>query len=62
MDRVSRRLRVNAVYAEPGAPYDTATGRAVAGAIGDLAGFLGATAIDYDARRLPAAWKRELLA
>jgi len=28
----------------------------------DLAGFLGATAIDYDARHLPAIWKRELLA
>ena len=28
----------------------------------DLAGFLGATAIDYDVRRLQAGWKKELLA
>ena len=32
------------------------------GAIGELADFLGATAIDYDARRLPTGWKHELLA
>jgi len=66
MNRATRRLRVNAVFVEPGAPSDpangAATGRAVAAAIGDLAGFLGATAIDYDARRLPPAWKKELLA
>jgi uncharacterized protein len=62
MDRAKGRLRINAVYAETAAPADRATGRAVAGAIDDLAGFLGATAIDYDAHRLPTAWKKELLA
>jgi uncharacterized protein YcaQ len=62
MDRAQGRLRVNAVYAEPGAPVGRATGRAIAGAIDELAAFLGATAIDYDARRLPRGWKNELLA
>jgi uncharacterized protein YcaQ len=62
MDRAKGQLRINAVYAEAGAPADQATGQAVAGAIRELAEFLGATAIDYDARRLPAAWKHELLA
>ena len=62
MDRGKSRLRINAVYAEASAPADRATARAVAGAIDELAGFLGAAAIDYDARRLPAGWKKELLA
>jgi uncharacterized protein YcaQ len=62
MDRARGRLRVNAVYSEPGAPADRATGRAVADGVQELASFLGATAIDYDSRRLPAGWKRELLA
>ena len=62
MDRARGRLRVNAVYVEPGAPADRATGRAVAGAINELADFLGATAIDFDPRRLPAGWRHELLA
>ncbi len=61
MDRARGRLRVNAVYAEPGAPDDRATGQAIRGAIEELAAFLGATAIDYDSRRLPAGWKRQLL-
>lgn len=62
MDRARGRLQVNAVYAEPSAPAGRATGRAVATAIQELAAFLGATAIDYDSSRLPASWKRELLA
>jgi len=62
MDRAKGRLRVNAVYAESSAPADRATGRAVAGAIDELASFLGATAIDYNTQRLPNAWKRDLLA
>jgi uncharacterized protein YcaQ len=62
MDRGRGRLRVNAVYAEPGAPADRPTGRAVQSAIQELAAFLGATVIEYDSRRLPAGWKHELLA
>jgi uncharacterized protein YcaQ len=62
MDRAAGRLRVNAVYAEPNAPATRATAKAVAGAINDLAAFLGATAIDYDPQRVPEAWRRDLLA
>ena len=62
LDRQNGRLAINAVYAEPGAPADRVTARAVAQAIEDLAGFLGASDIAYDRRRVPAAWKRELLA
>ncbi|MGH2521332.1 MAG: winged helix-turn-helix domain-containing protein [Anaerolineales bacterium] len=62
MDRAQGRLIVNAVYAEPGAPTTRATARAVAGAVEELATFLSATAIVYDSKRVPAAWKRALLA
>jgi uncharacterized protein YcaQ len=57
-DREHGRLMVNAVYAEADAPK--AAGRAVAGAIEDLAAFLGAREILYNSRRVPAAWKRSL--
>jgi uncharacterized protein YcaQ len=57
MDRAARRLRVNAVYAELGAPVAAGTGQAVRAAIEELAVFLGATAIDYEVRRLPRGWK-----
>jgi hypothetical protein len=57
-DRERGALRVNAVYAEPDAPRNA--GRAVAGAIEDLAAFLGAREILYNSRRVPAAWKRSL--
>jgi hypothetical protein len=60
MDREHERLIVNAVYAEPGAPATRAAGGAVAGAIEDLAAFLGAREIRYNRRRVPAAWKRNL--
>jgi uncharacterized protein YcaQ len=59
MDREHGRLMVNAVYAEADAPK--AAGRAVAGAIEDLAAFLGAKEIRYNRRRVPAIWKRALL-
>jgi len=61
MDRARRRLRINAVFAEPG-PAAQADGLAVRAAIEELAAFLGATAIDYNARCLPAGWKKALLA
>jgi uncharacterized protein YcaQ len=47
MDRKANRLNINAVYAEPDAPKDAATGRAVGKAIGELAVFLGAREIAY---------------
>jgi uncharacterized protein YcaQ len=60
MDRAQGRLHVNAVYAEPTAPTDRDTARAVAGAVEDLARFLGAREVVYDRRRVPAAWKQAL--
>ena len=62
MDRAAGRLRVNAVYAEPNAPTTRKAAKAVAASINELAAFLGATAIEYDPARLPASWKKELLA
>lgn len=59
MDRAAGRLTVNAVYAEPKAPPDA--GRAIAATVQDLAAFLGAREIRYNARRIPAIWKRALL-
>ncbi|MEP7356966.1 MAG: crosslink repair DNA glycosylase YcaQ family protein, partial [Anaerolineales bacterium] len=47
MDRAAGRLKINAVFAEPDAPTTRVAAKAVAGAIRDLAGFLGATAIEY---------------
>ena len=62
MDRERGRLIVNAVYAEPDAPASRLAARAVANAITDLAAFLGANDVEYDRKRLPAHWKRDLLA
>jgi uncharacterized protein YcaQ len=58
MDRERGQLRVNGVWAEPGAP--ASAGRAVARALEDLAAFLGAKEILYNSRRIPAIWKRAL--
>lgn len=55
MDRKQQQLQVNAVYAEPEAPQDVGTGRAVAGTVEDLAGFLGAKEIIYGQVQ-PAGW------
>lgn len=57
--RDQARLAVEAVYAEPDAPRDRATGRAVAGAVEELARFLGARQIAYG-RNVPPAWKAAL--
>jgi uncharacterized protein YcaQ len=59
-DRARGRLLVNAVHAEPDAPATRVAGRAVRGAIEELASFLGAAAIDYDPARLPGPWRRDL--
>ncbi len=55
MDRKTRRLTVNAVHAEPDAPLTDDTARAVAGAVENLAAFLGATDIVYG-ERIPSGW------
>jgi len=52
-DRRAGILRVNAVYAEPGAPADAWP--AVRGALDDLAGWLGAARVEL--QRLPAQWR-----
>jgi uncharacterized protein YcaQ len=57
-DRRSRTLKVNSVHAEPGRRKSSADGgAAVAGAIGELAAFLGATSIEVG-RELPPGWRR----
>ena len=61
MDRKSGVLHINAVYAEPDAPQDTATGRAVAAVVEELARFLDARRIDYGGT-LPAGWRSALRA
>ncbi len=58
-----RRLKVQAVYAEPDAPGDASTGQRVAGAITELAAFLGARAIEVGGLdSVPAAWREALTA
>lgn len=59
MDWRSERLNVNAVHAEPGVPLTARSGRAVAGALEELASFLGARAIQVDGP-LPAEWRGAL--
>ncbi len=61
MNRKAKELVVNAVYAEPDAPMDDATGRAVRQSIEDLAAFLGAKAIRYG-DRVPDGWREALRA
>jgi uncharacterized protein YcaQ len=59
MNRAQAILTINAVHAEPGAPDDRATTRAIAKSITDLATFLGARDIAY-AGPAPAAWQKAL--
>jgi uncharacterized protein len=59
MDRKRGVLVVNAVHATPDAPMTPAAGRAVAGAIQDLASFLGAHDIEYGGVT-PEMWRRTL--
>jgi uncharacterized protein YcaQ len=60
MDRARGRLLVEAVYAEPAAPMTRVAAKAVNQAIHDLAGFLGASAIDIDSQRVPEGWRKDL--
>jgi uncharacterized protein len=59
MDRERGRLIVNAVHAEPGAPPTPDAGRAVRGAIEELARFTGAREIET-AGEAPAPWRTAL--
>jgi uncharacterized protein YcaQ len=59
MDRRSGALAVNAVHAAPDAPMTRAAGRSVAGAIEDLAEFLGAREVTYRGKA-PAGWAKAL--
>lgn len=55
MNRAEGVLNINAVYAEPNAPMNKKTARAVRGAIEELAEFLGASKINYG-ERVPDGW------
>lgn len=59
MNRATGILKINAVHAEPQAPRDQKTGRAVRDAIEELGEFLGATEIEYNGRT-PDGWSRVL--
>jgi uncharacterized protein YcaQ len=58
-DRKAGELRVNGVWAEKDAPADA--GPKVAGAIAELASWLGARTVSLS-RRVPTAWSRALKA
>jgi uncharacterized protein len=60
MDRARNRLVIEAVYPEPATPTTRTTARAIAGAIRELATFLGAEAIDIDTQRVPEPWRKDL--
>jgi uncharacterized protein YcaQ len=61
MDRKAGLLRVNAIYAEPDAPQDEATGQAVAAKIQELATFLGAKGVVYPDEKIPSGWRGAFL-
>jgi uncharacterized protein YcaQ len=59
MDRQKEVFRVNALYAEPGAPKDRATPRRIADAVSDLGDFLGAKKVVFSGP-VPDGWKAYL--
>lgn len=59
MERKSGRLVLNAVHAEPGVEVNGQTGRAVAGAVEELARFLGAREVVLQGAA-PEGWRRAL--
>jgi hypothetical protein len=61
LDRERGVLTINAVHAEPDSAKSRTAAHAAATAIEELAGFLGASDIEYDRKRLPPAWKRNLI-
>jgi uncharacterized protein YcaQ len=59
-DRKSRALRINSAHAERGRTKSASEdGAAVAAALTDLAGFLGASSIEVGLK-LPAGWRKQL--
>ncbi len=56
MDRAQGRLLINALHAEPDAPRDDVTARAIGTALEELATFLGARDIAY-AGPMPTGWE-----
>jgi uncharacterized protein YcaQ len=60
MDRKSSRLTIHAAHAEPGAPVNAVTGRAIRAAVEDLARFLGAREIALGDGPVPDGWRRHL--
>lgn len=56
MDRKTKTLVVNNVYAEPNAPSDSSAGDNIASAIWDLAEFLGASDVQYPGK-VPDIWR-----
>jgi uncharacterized protein YcaQ len=59
MDRKAKRLNVNNIYAEPNAPVNRTTGKAIASSLQELATFLGATEIAYG-ENIPEGWRKDL--
>jgi len=59
MEKDNKRLMINSVHAEPGAPADKEVASKVGDAIQRLAKFLGAKEVAYSSR-VPAAWKSSL--
>lgn len=60
-DKKAKRYDVHSVFAEDDAPASADTAKAVRGAIGQLAQFLGAQDITFT-ERVPSIWKRALKA
>jgi len=58
-DRKARRLRVNAVHAEPDMEAERSAGAATGQAVRDLAAWLGARDVTYEGT-VPAVWARAL--
>jgi hypothetical protein len=59
MNRKQKRLEINTIHAEPNASLNVATGKAIRGAIDELASFLGATDISVT-ERVPKGWQKVL--
>jgi uncharacterized protein YcaQ len=57
MDREQRRLKINAVYAEPSADASNEAGQTISDAIEGLGTFLGAENVFYP-HHVPAEWQR----
>lgn len=56
LDRKQKKLFINAIHAEPDAPFTGDTGRDIANALQELATFLGANEIVYH-QKGPAGWQ-----